>query len=137
MTVYQCQNSTDGGIDIAVDACRAARAGHCFLSVGKEGLSSIVETEGNPDTHIILRGGASGPNYAAEHVRDCGAKLAKAGLPQKIMVRPDRLFCLESPCLTPHQIDCSHGNSQKQHQKQVEVAENIVSLRLLRGGSPD
>jgi len=102
------KNSTDGGIDIAVDACRAARAGHCFLSVGKEGLSSIVETEGNPDTHIILRGGASGPNYAAEHVRGCAAKLAKAGLPQKVM------------------IDCSHGNSSKQHTKQIEVAEDIA-----------
>ncbi|KAG8952053.1 hypothetical protein FRC04_005386 [Tulasnella sp. 424] len=103
------KNSTDGGIDIAVDACRAARAGHCFLSVGKEGLSSIVETEGNPDTHIILRGGATGPNYSAEHVRACAGKLAKAGLPQKIM------------------IDCSHGNSQKQHLKQVEVAEDIAN----------
>ncbi|CEL60412.1 3-deoxy-7-phosphoheptulonate synthase [Rhizoctonia solani AG-1 IB] len=103
------KNSTDGGLDIAVDACRAARSGHCFLSVGKEGLSSIVETEGNPDTHVILRGGASGPNYAAEHVRSAASKLGKAGLPQKIM------------------IDCSHGNSSKQHQKQVEVAEDIAS----------
>ncbi|KAG9001982.1 hypothetical protein FRB94_004187 [Tulasnella sp. JGI-2019a] len=102
------KNSTDGSVDIAVDACRAARAGHCFLSVGKEGLSSIVETEGNPDTHIILRGGASGPNYAEEYVRSCAAKLARAGLPQKIM------------------IDCSHGNSSKQHQKQVEVAQDIA-----------
>ncbi|EUC54494.1 phospho-2-dehydro-3-deoxyheptonate aldolase, partial [Rhizoctonia solani AG-3 Rhs1AP] len=103
------KNSTDGSLDIAVDACRAARAGHCFLSVGKEGLSSIVETEGNPDTHIILRGGSSGPNYAAEYVRAASSKLAKAGLPQKIM------------------IDCSHGNSSKQHQKQVEVAADITS----------
>jgi len=102
------KNSTDGSVDIAIDACRAARAGHCFLSVGKEGLSSIVETEGNPDTHIILRGGTSGPNFSVEHVRTFAAKLAKAGLPQKIM------------------IDCSHGNSQKQHQKQVEVAEDIA-----------
>ncbi|CAE6484272.1 unnamed protein product [Rhizoctonia solani] len=103
------KNSTDGGLDIAVDACRAARSGHCFLSVGKEGLSSIVETEGNPDTHVILRGGASGPNYAAEYVRSAASKLAKAGLPQKIM------------------IDCSHGNSSKQHQRQVEVADDIAS----------
>jgi len=102
------KNSTDGSVDIAVDACRAARAGHCFLSVGKEGLASIVETEGNSDTHIILRGGSSGPNYYAENVRACAEKLAKAGLPQKIM------------------IDCSHGNSSKQHAKQVEVAENIA-----------
>ena len=103
------KNSTDGSVGIAVDACRAARAGHVFLSVGEQGLSSIVETEGNPDVHIILRGGSGGPNYAAEYVRDCGAKVAKAGLPQKIM------------------IDCSHGNSSKQHSKQVDVSEDIVS----------
>lgn len=102
------KNSTDGSIGIAVDACRAARSGHVFLSVGKEGLSSIVETEGNPDVHVILRGGAKGPNFAAEFVRDAGQKLVKAGLPQKVM------------------IDCSHGNSQKQYQKQVEVAEDIT-----------
>ncbi|KXN88235.1 Phospho-2-dehydro-3-deoxyheptonate aldolase, Phe-sensitive [Leucoagaricus sp. SymC.cos] len=102
------KNSTDGSIGIAVDACRAARSGHVFLSVGKEGLSSIVETEGNPDVHVILRGGSKGPNYTAEYVRDAGQKLAKAGLPQKIM------------------IDCSHGNSQKQHQKQAEVVEDIA-----------
>jgi len=102
------KNSTDGTIGIAVDACRAARNGHVFLSVGKEGLSSIIETTGNPDVHIILRGGKQGPNYAAEYVREAGNKLAAAGLPRKIM------------------IDCSHGNSSKQHQKQVEVADNIA-----------
>ncbi|THH06200.1 hypothetical protein EW145_g4245 [Phellinidium pouzarii] len=103
------KNSTDGSVGIAVDACRAARSGHVFLSVGKEGLSSIVETEGNPDVHIILRGGANGPNYEVEYVRDCAEKLKKAGLPQKIM------------------IDCSHGNSSKQHQRQIIVADNIAS----------
>ncbi|KAF7291558.1 Glycosyltransferase family 1 protein [Mycena chlorophos] len=102
------KNSTDGSVGIAIDACRAARSGHVFLSVGKEGLSSIIETEGNPFVHIILRGGASGPNFAAEFVRDAGAKLKKADVAQKIM------------------IDCSHGNSQKQHQKQKEVAEDIA-----------
>jgi len=102
------KNSTDGSVGIAIDACRAARSGHVFLSVGKEGLSSIIETEGNPDIHVILRGGAKGPNYSAEYVRDCSEKLTKAGLPCKIM------------------IDCSHGNSQKQHRKQVEVVEDIA-----------
>jgi len=102
------KNSTDGSVGIAIDACRAARSGHVFLSVGKEGLSSIVETEGNPDVHVILRGGAKGPNYAAEFVRDCGSKLDKAGLSPKIM------------------IDCSHGNSSKQHQRQIQVAEDIA-----------
>lgn len=102
------KNSTDGGVGVAIDACRAARSGHVFLSVGKEGLSSIVETEvciaslcvimmyiadgivyqGNPDVHVILRGGSKGPNYSAEYVRDAGEKLTKAGLPAKIMVCP-------------------------------------------------
>jgi len=102
------KNSTDGSVGVAIDACRAARSGHVFLSVGKEGLSSIIETEGNPDVHVILRGGSKGPNYAVEHVRDCSEKLSKAGLPCKIM------------------IDCSHGNSLKQHRKQVEVVEDIA-----------
>jgi len=102
------KNSTDGSIGIAVDACRAARTPHVFLSVGKEGLSSIIETEGNPDVHVILRGGSKGPNYSAEFVKDCGEKLKKADLPQKIM------------------IDCSHGNSQKQHKKQLDVVNDVV-----------
>ncbi|ESK94993.1 phospho-2-dehydro-3-deoxyheptonate aldolase [Moniliophthora roreri MCA 2997] len=102
------KNSTDGGVGVAIDACKAARSGHVFLSVGKEGLSSIIETDGNPDVHIILRGGSKGPNYSVEHVRDAAAKLQKAGLPAKLM------------------IDCSHGNSSKQHQKQVEVADDIA-----------
>jgi len=102
------KNSTDGSVGVAVDACRAARTPHVFLSVGKEGLSSIIETDGNPDVHVILRGGAKGPNYAAEFVKDCGEKLKKADLPQKIM------------------IDCSHGNSQKQHKKQLDVVHDVV-----------
>ncbi|KAG7443066.1 3-deoxy-7-phosphoheptulonate synthase [Guyanagaster necrorhizus] len=102
------KNSTDGSVGIAIDACRAARSGHVFLSTGKEGLSSIIETEGNPDVHIILRGGTHGPNYGADFIRDAGSKLSKAGVVQKIMV------------------DCSHGNSSKQHQKQVEVADDIA-----------
>ncbi|KAL5501693.1 hypothetical protein ACEPAH_8953 [Sanghuangporus vaninii] len=112
------KNSTDGSVGIAVDACRAAREGHVFLSVGKEGLSSIVETEGNSDVHIILRGGSKGPNYGAEYVRDCAEKLKKAGLPQKIM------------------IDCSHGNSQKQHQRQTIVADDIAK-QLSYGDTSD
>ncbi|KAJ7212148.1 hypothetical protein GGX14DRAFT_447646 [Mycena pura] len=102
------KNSTDGSVGIAIDACRAASTGHVFLSVGKEGLSSIIETEGNPYVHVILRGGASGPNFEADFVRDAGAKLKKAGVVQKIM------------------IDCSHGNSQKQHERQKEVADDIA-----------
>jgi 3-deoxy-7-phosphoheptulonate synthase len=81
------KNSTDGSINIAIDACRAAREGHVFLSVGREGLSSIVETEGNPDVHIILRGGTSGPNYSKEHVEKCVAGLKKGGVNWRLMAR--------------------------------------------------
>ncbi|TFK74777.1 phospho-2-dehydro-3-deoxyheptonate aldolase [Pluteus cervinus] len=102
------KNSTDGSISIAIDACRAAKSGHVFLSVGKEGLSSIIETSGNPDVHIILRGGKTGPNYSAEHVRAAGEELLKSGMSPKMMV------------------DCSHGNSSKQFQRQVDVAEDLA-----------
>lgn len=80
------KNGTDGSIDIAVDAMRAAATGHTFLSVTKQGLSAIVETEGNPHTHVILRGSSKGPNYSAEHVEACAAKLAKANVSTKLMV---------------------------------------------------
>ncbi|KAL7412960.1 hypothetical protein BDY24DRAFT_391717 [Mrakia frigida] len=103
------KNGTDGSIDIAVDAIRAAGHGHTFLSVTKQGLSAIVETGGNEATHIILRGSNKGPNYAAEHVEAVAVKLAKAGLVQKIM------------------IDCSHGNSNKKHENQIIVAEDIAA----------
>ncbi|WVF67287.1 3-deoxy-7-phosphoheptulonate synthase [Kwoniella sp. CBS 6097] len=108
------KNGTDGSIGIAVDAIKAAGSGHTFLSVTKQGLSAIVETEGNTSTHVILRGSTKGPNYTAEHVADAGEKLKKAGLPAKIM------------------IDCSHGNSSKQHVKQIEVGHDI-SAQLSSG----
>ncbi|KAJ3804398.1 hypothetical protein F5876DRAFT_91831 [Lentinula aff. lateritia] len=95
-------------VGIAIDACHAAQLGHVFFSVGKEGLSSIVETEGNPNDHVILCGGASGLNYAAHFVRECGLKFGKTGLSQKIM------------------IDCSHENSFKQHKNQAIVADDIA-----------
>jgi 3-deoxy-7-phosphoheptulonate synthase len=82
------KNSTDGTTSIAIDACRAACSPHVFLSVGKEGLSSIVETSGNPDVHVILRGGSSGPNYEREWVEKCTASLKKGGVVPRVMVRP-------------------------------------------------
>lgn len=150
------KNGTDGSIDIAIDAIKAASSGHVFLSVTKQGLSAIVETnvslvsslergecyrvartggegweevgtgrrmkyarpdipwrstypQGNPSTHIILRGANSGPNYEAKFVKATADKLVKAGLPQRVM------------------IDCSHGNSQKKHERQAIVADDIVS----------
>lgn len=81
------KNGTDGSIGIAIDAIKAAGSGHTFLSVTKQGLSAIVETEGNSSTHVILRGSSKGPNYGADDVAACAEKLSKSGLPAKLMVR--------------------------------------------------
>ncbi|MGF1763168.1 3-deoxy-7-phosphoheptulonate synthase AroG [Aliivibrio kagoshimensis] len=102
------KNGTDGNIKIATDAIRSAEAPHHFLSVTKFGHSAIVETKGNPDCHIILRGG-KGPNYSAEHVADINKQLAASGLPQKIM------------------IDFSHANSSKKFERQMIVSEDVGS----------
>ncbi|HKW38712.1 MAG TPA: 3-deoxy-7-phosphoheptulonate synthase AroG [Burkholderiales bacterium] len=100
------KNGTDGNVRIAVDALKAARAPHHFLSVTKAGHSAIVSTNGNEDCHIILRGGKH-PNYDAASVDAAAKELAGAGLEQRLMV------------------DCSHSNSQKMYQRQVDVAREI------------
>lgn len=118
------KNSTDGGVGVAIDACRAAKSGHVFLSVGKEGLSSIVETEGNPDVHVILRGGSKGPNYAAEYVREAGEKLIKAGLPAKLMVR----------LYTPHWISfigLNYSRFVRRLTAATETAQNSIVARSM------
>ncbi len=102
------KNGTDGNVQIAIDAIKAAAGAHHFLSVTKQGLSAIVCTEGNESCHVILRGGASGPNYTPEHVKSVGSKLTKANVTTRIM------------------IDCSHGNSQKNHRNQRIVVESVV-----------
>ena len=102
------KNGTDGTTKVAIDAINAASASHCFLSVTKFGHSAIVQTGGNPDCHIILRGGKL-PNYSAEHVAEVATELAKAGLPKKVMV------------------DFSHANSSKQYQKQMEVCTDVCN----------
>ncbi len=101
------KNGTDGTIKVAIDAINAASAGHCFLSVNKYGHSAIVETTGNQDCHIILRGGKQ-PNYSAEDVAAVKSGLDKAGLTPQVM------------------IDFSHANSSKQYQKQLEVATDVA-----------
>src|SRR5271167_4551585 len=107
------KNGTDGGVKIAVDAVKAASAPHHFLSVTKGGHSAIVSTAGNEDCHIILRGG-SVPNYDAGSVDRVCAELGHAGLAARIM------------------IDCSHANSQKQYERQVEVARDVAG-QIARG----
>ncbi|KLN97137.1 3-deoxy-7-phosphoheptulonate synthase AroG [Moellerella wisconsensis] len=101
------KNGTDGTIKVAIDAINAARSPHCFLSVTKWGHSAIVKTTGNPDCHIILRGGKE-PNYSAEHVSAVREGLKKAGLAESIM------------------IDFSHANSSKQFQKQMDVGADVA-----------
>ncbi len=101
------KNGTDGNVKIAVDALLAARQSHHFLSVHKSGQVAIVETRGNEDCHIILRGGRQ-PNYDAGSVQAACAELARAGLPERLM------------------IDCSHANAAKQFRRQLEVAEDIA-----------
>lgn len=100
------KNGTDGTIKVAIDAINAAGAPHCFLSVTKWGHSAIVNTSGNADCHIILRGGKE-PNYSAYHVSAVKEGLSKAGLTPKVM------------------IDFSHANSSKQFKKQMEVAKDV------------
>ncbi len=102
------KNGTDGNLKIAIDAIRAASAPHHFLSVTKFGHSAIIGTGGNPDCHVILRGGKE-PNYDANHVRAAVADLAAAGLPEKLM------------------IDFSHANSRKDYRRQMEVCADVCS----------
>ena len=101
------KNGTDGNLKIAVDAIQSASRPHHFLSVHKNGQVAIVETRGNSDCHVILRGGKT-PNYDAKSVEAACTELQKAGLPASLMV------------------DCSHANSSKQHGKQVDVARDIA-----------
>lgn len=103
------KNGTNGDVQIAVDAVVAASRPHHFLSVTKQGLSAIVETRGNPDCHVILRGGASGPNFEGEPLEAALAALSRAGLSRRLMV------------------DASHGNSGKDPRRQPDVLAKIGS----------
>ena len=102
------KNGTDGNIKIATDAIQAAAGGHHFLSIHKNGQVAIVQTNGNSDCHVILRGGKA-PNYDAASVAAACKDLVAAKLPPTLMV------------------DCSHANSSKQHEKQIEVAKDIAT----------
>jgi 3-deoxy-7-phosphoheptulonate synthase len=99
------KNGTGGNVQIAVDAASSAAHPHHFLSVTKQGLAAIVSTRGNPNCHVILRGGSNGPNYEANHVEGALALLARAGVTRGIMV------------------DTSHANSEKNHENQPRVAQ--------------
>jgi 3-deoxy-7-phosphoheptulonate synthase len=91
-----------------VDACRAASSPHTFFGVTQFGAAAVVSTAGNPDTHVILRGGRSGPNYEPADLAKALDLIERAGLPRRIMV------------------DASHGNSGKDHRRQSLVAESLA-----------
>jgi 3-deoxy-7-phosphoheptulonate synthase len=102
------KNGTDGTLDVAVDAIGSVKHPHHFLSVTKPGVAAIVGTVGNPDSFVILRGGKKGTNYDAKSIAEAKDKLVSKGLPARVMV------------------DCSHGNSEKNHKNQPKVAANIA-----------
>jgi 3-deoxy-7-phosphoheptulonate synthase len=109
------KNGTDGSIATAVNALGAASRPHHFLGVNQEGSASIITTTGNPDGHVVLRGGKQGTNYHSEAIEEAASQLEKVGLPSRLMV------------------DCSHGNSNKDYRRQSEVAEQVA--QQVRGGS--
>ena len=110
------KNGTDGGLQVALDAASAASAPQAFLGIGGDGRASLVTTTGNPDTSIILRGGADGPNYGPAHVRRASERLGAAGLTPRLVV------------------DASHGNSGKDHVRQAEVSAELAQ-QISAGGA--
>ena len=106
------KNATDGSMQIAVDAMYSARSAHSFLGMDQDGFTAVVRTTGNPDGHIVLRGGRLQTNYGADSIREAEARLVESGLPPVLLV------------------DCSHANSGKQPARQEDVWHSIVEQRL-------
>lgn len=105
------KNGTDGSLATAINAMKAASVGHSFIGINQQGQVNLLHTAGNPDGHVILRGGKT-PNYQPEFIKQCEQELQKAGLETAIM------------------IDCSHGNSNKDYRLQPSVAENAIAQIL-------
>jgi 3-deoxy-7-phosphoheptulonate synthase len=103
------KNGTDGSVQTAINAIRAASQPQTFLGINIEGSASAVVTAGNPNCHIVLRGGSSGPNYSAEHIARTEQLLAAAGLMKSILV------------------DCSHDNSLKKAERQPDVLRELLA----------
>ena len=102
------KNATGGNVQVAVDAVLSSRHPHRFLGVTHDGVAAIVATRGNPDCHVILRGGSGGPNHDLASLRRTAEALEKAGLAPRVLV------------------DCSHGNSRKEPRRQAEVARELA-----------
>ncbi|PPI86373.1 3-deoxy-7-phosphoheptulonate synthase [Candidatus Pantoea edessiphila] len=109
------KNGTDGSLDTAINAMCAASMAHRFVGINQSGQVCLLQTKGNPDSHIILRGGKS-PNYSPTDVAQCEKEMIKAGLNPALM------------------IDCSHGNSNKDHKRQIVVAKSVIS-QIKQGGN--
>ncbi|GAB3756574.1 3-deoxy-7-phosphoheptulonate synthase [Zhihengliuella somnathii] len=107
------KNGTDGGTQVAIDACAAASSPQAFLGIDDDGAAALVSTRGNQDAHLILRGGSDGPNYSAGRVAEASAQMAAAGQNRRVVV------------------DASHANSGKDHERQAavlgELAERIAA----------
>jgi 3-deoxy-7-phosphoheptulonate synthase len=110
------KNATNGSVQVAIDAIHVAAQAHRFPSISMDGRAIVVTTTGNPDTHLVLRGASSGPNYDEASVASAAKALGDAGLPARLLV------------------DCSHGNSAKDFRRQPEVAADIA--RQVMNGSP-
>lgn len=106
------KNSTEGNLQVALDAMESCRHPHSFLGIDQDGLTCVVRTHGNPWGHLVLRGGRSGTNYDAASIAEARAQLEAKGFPPAVM------------------IDCSHANSGKKHANQVRVMESVVEQRL-------
>lgn len=102
------KNATSGDVKLAINAIISAAQAHNFISINPEGQVANIRTKGNTNCHIILRGGKE-PNYTTEHIREYETMLEKSGLPKSMIV------------------DCSHGNSQKQHKNQIAVCHDLIS----------
>ena len=111
------KNGTDGGIQVALDAVQAASAPQSFLGIGGDGRANLVATTGNPDAHLILRGGADGPNWGPGPVRAAAERLSAQSLPARLV------------------IDASHGNSDKDHLRQAEVATMLADQIAVDGAA--
>ena len=106
------KNATDGSLQVAIDAMGATRHAHSFLGMNEDGVTSIVRTNGNPDAHVVLRGGRAMTNYDAASIKAAEEKLLSEKLPPVLMV------------------DCSHANSEKKFAKQEEVWRSVIEQRV-------
>ena len=106
------KNGTDGNAQIAVDAMLSERSPHGFLGLAHQGRTALVRTTGNPDGHLVLRGGNQGPNFGSDSIAEAKARLEKAGVRSQMMV------------------DCSHGNSNKDHTQQGSAFKDVIAQKV-------